>query len=107
MMEDSELEDDEHPNTPPITIEMEMEWVSQQDFSKYLGEWIAIFSLEIIAHGKSLAEVTKEVRTKLPSDMLPRYMRIPEGFITMTSACVDCFFDRPNEADCVTCGQKT
>ena len=105
-MDDSEFEDDEHPNTPPITIEMEMEWLNGQDLSKYQGEWIAIFGLEIIAHGKKLADVVQQVRAQLPSDMLPRYMMIPEGFITMTSACLDCFFDRPNEADCATCEKK-
>jgi hypothetical protein len=106
-MDDSEEEDDEHPNTPPITIEMEMEWLNQQDLSKYQGEWIAIFGLEIIAHGKTLAEVVKQVRAQLPSDMLPRYLMIPEGFITMPSAaCLDCFFDRPNEADCAACMKK-
>ena len=99
-------EDDEHPNTPPITIEMEMEWLSEIDLSAFKGEWIAIFSLEIIAHGKKLADVVQQVRAQLPSDMLPRYMMIPEGCITMGSACLDCFFDRPNECDCSACQKR-
>jgi len=101
-------EDEEHPNNRPVTLQDEHEWLSKQDLSKFKGEWIAVYGMEIVAHHKSLAELTRLIRevVKLPSDMLPLYMLIPEGFITLSAACLDCFFDRPNEADCATCTKK-
>lgn len=45
------------------------EWYLKKDLSSYGGEWVAIIDEKVVAHGKDVSEVIKEVKTKHSNKM--------------------------------------
>ena len=43
------------------------EWFLSHDLSSYSGKWLAIINRKIVATGKDVDEIIKEVKTKYPN----------------------------------------
>lgn len=54
------------------------EALSEEDASKYAGEWIAVIDNVIVAHGKSFREVYERVKRQFPHER-PLIGRLPES----------------------------
>lgn len=54
------------------------ESLSEEDISKYAGEWIAIVDNKVIVHGKSFKEVYEFVKEKYPKER-PLIGKLPEA----------------------------
>lgn len=43
------------------------EWFLEKDLSEYAGKWIAIVDRRVVASGKDVNKIFKEVKTKFPN----------------------------------------
>ena len=64
-------------------IQEEHDWLHSQNLSQYAGHWLAILGKAIIARGKELKDVVKEVNEKGIDDQDPLYIRVPVGIVTI------------------------
>ncbi len=46
---------------------MNYEWFLNKDFSKNAGEWLAIIDRNVVASGKDVDRLIKEVKSKYPN----------------------------------------
>lgn len=54
------------------------ESLSEEDASKYAGEWIAVIENRIVAHGRSFREVYEMTKKQFPNKR-PLIGRLPES----------------------------
>lgn len=54
------------------------ESLSQEELTKYAGEWVAIIDGAIVSHGRSFSEVYLEVKKKFPKEK-PLIGKLPEA----------------------------
>ena len=64
------------------SLEANRAWITTQNLSPFVGEWIAVHEESILARGKDLADVMNSVVEKNVERDVPLYMRVPEGIIT-------------------------
>jgi hypothetical protein len=64
-------------------IQEEHAWLATQNLAQYAGCWLAVFRNSIIATGKDLASVVTQVKNQDIDDEAPRYIRVPEGLVTI------------------------
>lgn len=60
------------------------ESLSEEDISKYAGEWIAIVDNKIVSHGKSFRDVFAEAKKNYPGKR-PLFGKLPENSLTVLS----------------------
>ena len=51
-----------------IKMNKNYEFFMKTNIDKYVGEWIAVCSQKIVAHGKDVKQVFKEAKEKCPQD---------------------------------------
>ncbi len=68
-------------NMPPIKEAFDT-FVNIKDWSKYSGEWVAIYQNKIVANNSDLAKVIKE-SSKRCGDKKPLFTKIPEKNMAM------------------------
>jgi hypothetical protein len=54
------------------------ESLSEEDSTKYAGEWIAIINNKIVAHGRDVKEVVKKAKMLYPKER-PLIGRLPDA----------------------------
>jgi len=64
-------------------ISKEHKWLTTQNLAQYAGCWLAVFHQSIVAQGKDLNKVVKQIKAKKIPDDAPLYVRVPEGLITV------------------------
>ncbi len=53
------------------------EWYTQADLHQYRGEWVAIASQQVAAHGFNAKKVLEEARKKYPKEN-PALAKVPQ-----------------------------
>ncbi len=66
-----------------MTMKSEHEWLTKQDLSKYVGEWIAVYNKKIVGHHQTLKELQEALLKMKIDPQKPLYMRIPDGLLTL------------------------
>lgn len=61
-----------------MNIIANFEALSENDFTKFAGEWIAVINGKVIAHSKDFKQVCKESREKFPQEK-PLIGKVPEA----------------------------
>ena len=58
----------------------ELEFYSKNDFSRYVGQWIALDNEKLIAHGFILKEVFEEANSKSKN---PFFIKVPDDSLVI------------------------
>ena len=53
------------------------QWYTQADLRQYRGEWIAIASQQVAAHGQNAKKVLEEAKKKYPTEA-PALAKVPQ-----------------------------
>jgi hypothetical protein len=61
------------------------ESLSEEDLSKYAGEWIAILDGKVVIHNKSFKELYLTIKNNYPSKERPLIGKLPEAVPTVLS----------------------
>lgn len=60
------------------------ESLSEEDISKYAGEWIAVINNKIVSHGESLKEVYESAKKEYPQER-PLIGKLPDNIPVILS----------------------